>query len=242
MHCGREGCEAGYECAAAQPVPLNRHPTAPPPPVVPTMPRAGYMVPRTRYSKQYDGPPLAKRAEGSYVSAGAELRRPHLVSVGKHSNLDWGVYCTTALHLGDYVHLAAQCSIIGGANASLMMHHFSTLGVGSRVVCASDARGDGEGLVGPAIPWDEHARVDCRPVVFEPLAIGTTGIMVMPGVTLGIGCLIGAGALVLKSTDPWGIYVGVPARKVGERPRAKVLEAAKRLGYDFSIWAGEAHG
>jgi galactoside O-acetyltransferase len=40
---------------------------------------------------------------------------------------------------------------------------------------------------------------------------------IMP-VTIGNGVVVGAGSFVNKDCDSWGIYVGSPARKVGERP------------------------
>ena len=46
--------------------------------------------------------------------------------------------------------------------------------------------------------------------------IGANSI-VFPGVQLAEGCSVGAMALVNKSTQPWGIYVGNPARRVKER-------------------------
>ncbi|WP_245150942.1 acyltransferase [Pseudomonas fluorescens] len=39
----------------------------------------------------------------------------------------------------------------------------------------------------------------------------------MPGVTIKEGCSVGAMALVTKSTDPWGIYAGIPAVRMKER-------------------------
>ncbi len=42
---------------------------------------------------------------------------------------------------------------------------------------------------------------------------------ILPGVTLAEGTVIGAGSVVSRDTEPYGIYAGVPARKVGERPR-----------------------
>lgn len=37
---------------------------------------------------------------------------------------------------------------------------------------------------------------------------------ILPGVTIAEGCIIGAGALVNKSTEPNGLYVGVPAKRI----------------------------
>ena len=41
-----------------------------------------------------------------------------------------------------------------------------------------------------------------------------TRVTVMPGVTIGEGTVIGAGALVTKDCDPGAVYVGVPAKRV----------------------------
>lgn len=213
VHCGQEDCDEGFMCPKAPRGPSGHEVDIP--------------------SPQYDKGRLGACGEGSFVSANIELRRPKLTRIGKHSNVDSGLYCTTQLLIGDYVHLAPHCTVIGGKSGLFRMSHFSTLGAGSRIVCGSDARADGEGLVGPAIPAFAHAKVDSRPVIFEPLAIGTTAIIVLPGVTLGMGCLIGAGSLVTESTEPWTVYVGSPARPIRTRPRVKILELAKQLGYEW---------
>lgn len=38
--------------------------------------------------------------------------------------------------------------------------------------------------------------------------------IILPGVTIAKGCIIGAGAVVTKSTEPNGVYYGVPACRV----------------------------
>jgi acetyltransferase-like isoleucine patch superfamily enzyme len=52
--------------------------------------------------------------------------------------------------------------------------------------------------------------------------IGASAV-VFPGVTVAEGCAIGAMALVTKSTAPWGVYAGIPARRVKDRER-RILE------------------
>lgn len=43
------------------------------------------------------------------------------------------------------------------------------------------------------------------------------GVKILKGVTIAKGCVIGAGSVVNKSTEPYGIYSGVPAVKIGNR-------------------------
>lgn len=42
--------------------------------------------------------------------------------------------------------------------------------------------------------------------------------VIFPGVTIGEGCIVAAGAVVTKSTEPHGLYAGVPARRVKDLP------------------------
>jgi len=44
------------------------------------------------------------------------------------------------------------------------------------------------------------------------------GVTVMPGVSIAEGCVVAAGALVLASTEPNGLYAGVPAKRVRDLP------------------------
>lgn len=59
--------------------------------------------------------------------------------------------------------------------------------------------------------------IEVRPDVF----VGAKAL-VLPGVILGEGCIVGAGAVVARDTDPWSIVVGNPARSL-KRQRKKPL-------------------
>lgn len=43
------------------------------------------------------------------------------------------------------------------------------------------------------------------------------GAQIMAGVTIADGCVIGAGAVVTKDTEPYSVNAGVPARKISQR-------------------------
>lgn len=56
-----------------------------------------------------------------------------------------------------------------------------------------------------------------RPVTIEDYAFIGTRAMILPGVTLGQGCAVAAGAVVTKSVPPFTIVAGVPAKSIGMR-------------------------
>ncbi|MEW6491547.1 MAG: acyltransferase [Cyanobacteriota bacterium] len=66
-----------------------------------------------------------------------------------------------------------------------------------------------------------------RPVYIEDYVFIGTRAMILPGVTLGKGCAVAAGAVVTKSVPPFTIVAGVPAKPIGKRP----TELQYRLNY-----------
>ena len=59
--------------------------------------------------------------------------------------------------------------------------------------------------------------------------------IVLPGVTIGEGAVVGAGAVVTKDVEPYEIVAGNPARKIEGRV------AAQEMG-DGSLQLGEIEG
>ena len=43
----------------------------------------------------------------------------------------------------------------------------------------------------------------------------------IPDITVGDGVIVGAGSFVNESCEPWGVYVGSPAKKIAVRPKPK---------------------
>jgi acetyltransferase-like isoleucine patch superfamily enzyme len=57
-----------------------------------------------------------------------------------------------------------------------------------------------------------------KPVNIEDGSWIGTNCTILPGVTIGRNSMVGAGAVVSKSTDPFGLYAGNPCRKIKEIP------------------------
>lgn len=58
---------------------------------------------------------------------------------------------------------------------------------------------------------------DCEPVVIEDEGWVGANAVVLPGVRIGRGAVVAAGAVVTKDVAPYTIVGGVPARMIRER-------------------------
>lgn len=57
-----------------------------------------------------------------------------------------------------------------------------------------------------------------RPIVISDDVWIGAHCAILPGVTIGKGAVVGAGAVVNKDVEPMSIVAGVPARQIGKRP------------------------
>ena len=55
------------------------------------------------------------------------------------------------------------------------------------------------------------------PVLIGDRAWISTRVTVLPGCTIGEGAVVAAGSVVTKNLDPYGLYAGVPAKRIGDR-------------------------
>lgn len=155
------------------------------------------------------------------------------LTIGHNSQIDDFVFfnCGEESVLGNFVHIASFCSIIGGGK--LYMGDFSGLSAGCRIITGSDDFLGG-GLTNPTVP-KEYTNVKTSTVRIGKHVILGTNVTVLPGVTIGEGAAVGAGALVRKDLEPWTIYVGVDCKPIKARPSDKILSLEKKLLEDLGI-------
>lgn len=165
----------------------------------------------------------------SRVHPTAILNHPNLIDIANHVSIDIGVYCSTRLKVGNFVHIAPYVCIIGGKTAYLEMQDFSGIAAGCKIICASDDFKNS--LLNPQVPI-KYRTIKNNPVIFERYSCAGTNSVVMQGVTLKEGSVLGANSLLLKDTEEWGIYAGNPAVKIGMRNKENVM---KSVGYIETI-------
>lgn len=99
-------------------------------------------------------------------------------------------------------------SFIG--RAELSVHERLSIG---RCVCINDGV---KILTASHEVRDPQWRPLARAIVIEDYVWIATNALILPGVTLGRGAVVGAGAVVVKDVPPLGIVVGNPARLLNE--------------------------
>ena len=58
--------------------------------------------------------------------------------------------------------------------------------------------------------------VDVNPTIEDDVWIGINAV-ILPGVVIRKGCVVGANAVITHSTQPYGVYGGIPARLIHTR-------------------------
>jgi len=183
-------------------------------------------------NKCFDNSILKSCGDDVLISHNVEIRRPNLVSIGSHIAIDWGFYCTSALELGDYIHIGPYVTCIGGAEGVLTCRGFNNIMAGARIITVSD-RFDDSGLFGSMIPEKYHGRLVKKPVIMEPFSNVGTNAVVLPGSHLAMGVLVTVGSVIMGETEPWTVYKGNPAIPTKKVDSAKLIKYAKEMGYNF---------
>jgi galactoside O-acetyltransferase len=174
-----------------------------------------------------DRPGFACQGEDVRVYPLARILCPETIRVGSHIIIDDFVFigCHRALAIGNHVHIASHASITGGGEC--LCCDFSGISSGARILTGTD-RLHGEGLTGPTVPAQFRNALRGRVVIGAHAVVGANAV-VMPDIQVGTGAIVGAGSVVTRDLAPWGIYAGVPARRIGDRAAEKILEQEARL-------------
>jgi len=171
------------------------------------------MVHRSHGSGAFSPEDLASLGADCVFEEGVLVFHPENVHLGRgvyvgHQAILKGYYENT-MRIGDETWIGQQC----------FLHSAGGLTIGARV-------GIGPGVriitsvhreVGRDTPI-LMAPLEMREVVIEDDADIGVSAVVLPGVRIGRGAQIGAGAVVTRDVPPYAIAVGSPAKVVRERP------------------------
>ena len=132
--------------------------------------------------------------------------------IGSQVNIEKGASFNRQVSIGDYSGIGVNCELNGPVTIGKYVN------MGPEVIVYtqnhSSKRTD--------IPMQKQGYDDIRPVVIgDDVWLGRR-VIILPGVKIGEGCVIGAGAVVAKDIPPYSVVVGNPARIVKLRKDVKV--------------------
>lgn len=152
-----------------------------------------YLLPGYHFSNKlragFVGLFLKKRGKKFILNREVIIESPHNISIG------------------DNVGINARCWISGGGG--LDIEDNVLIGPGVHIITSNHNYGEH----GKSIREQGHTH---KPVRIENNAWIGAGTIILPGVTIGMRAVVGAGSIVTKSLEANGVYVGNPASKIKE--------------------------
>ncbi len=135
------------------------------------------------------------------------------MSIGDNVRIDDFCILSGDITLGSNIHISAYVALYG--SKGIIMEDFTGISARTTVYSATDDF-SGEYLIGPIHP-QSTINVKGDTVIIRRFTQIGAHCVIMPSLTLAEGTVIGASSLLKHSTEPWGIYYGIPARFVRKR-------------------------
>jgi len=155
---------------------------------------------------------LAKSAQ---LYAPLIVLQPSQVEIGEHTRIDSFVKIEggMSVKIGRYVHISSFVHLnIGGG--WLEIGDYVAITSGARILSGSNTRA---GISMSSAAPQQLQIVERGKTVIGKYAFVGSGATVLPGVSLGVGAVLGAGGVATHSIPDGEIWMGIPARKVSER-------------------------
>jgi len=154
--------------------------------------------------------------ENVLISNKASLYGVKNIKIGSNVRID--DFCIISagdggIEIGNYVHIACYAHLIGAEK--IIIEDYAQISGKTSIYSSSDDF-SGEYLVGPTIP-KEYTNVKHLTVHLKKYVVLGCNTVVLPGVTLGEGCAVGALSLVNKDLEPYKIYGGSPIKILKDR-------------------------
>lgn len=171
---------------------------------------------RTSFYTEQELSQLGLKAYGENVriSRYAQIYSPERISIGHNVRIDDFCILSGSITLGAHIHIAAYC-VLYGANYGIVMEDYTGLSARATIYAAMDDF-SGDYLIGPIHNSNVTSVTGGIVKICAYSQIGA-GALIFPDVIVGEGAVLGAMSMAKQSLEPWGVYVGIPARKIKNR-------------------------
>lgn len=163
--------------------------------------------------------------EDVLISRKASIYGAENIEIANHVRVDDFCILSGKIIFGEYIHISAYTALYGG-DYGIILKDFTTISSRCAVYALTDDY-SGEGMANPMIP-EQYRNVFGGTVTLEKHTLIGSGCTVLPGITIHEGTAVGSMSLVNKSLDSWGIYVGIPCKRIKERSK-KLLDVEQEF-------------
>jgi len=116
----------------------------------------------------------------------------------------------TGVHIGEGTNVTPGLVVNDGYTG--LCHIGNRVSIATNVTLVADSNPNNSRLGDE--PYVKEHLVKTAPVVIEDDAWLGTNVVVLPGVRIGRGAVVGAGAVVTRDVPPFTVVAGVPARPI----------------------------
>ncbi|OQX60387.1 MAG: O-acetyltransferase [Helicobacteraceae bacterium 4484_230] len=154
--------------------------------------------------------------ENVKISDKASIYDCEQIEIGDNSRIDDFCVISGNIKIGKNVHITPMCLVAGGEKG-IIFEDYTTIAYGAQVFTQSDDY-SGQTMTNSTVPT-RYKNEFKKEVIVKKHSIVGAGSVIMPGSILEEGTSVGAMSLIRSQTEPWSIYVGVPAKRIKDRSK-----------------------
>jgi len=169
-------------------------------------------VPKSHGTGRFNKSDFKKLGDRVVFESGVLVFHPENISIGNdvyigHQTILKGYY-NSKLIIDDGTWIGQQCFFHGAGNLQIGKN----VGIGPGVKIITSYHSE-EGIIKPVL----HSKILFEQVTVDDDSDLGVGSIVLPGVKIGKGVVVGAGAVVTKDVPDYAVVIGSPARIIKYR-------------------------
>ena len=149
------------------------------------------------------------------ISRNAKFYGIENIRIGDNVRIDDFCILSGQIIIGSNIHIGAFVALYGAYG--IILEDYTGISSRTTIYSALDDF-SGNYLVGP-IHDEDKTNVTGAPVVLRRCSQICAHCLIFPGVEIGEGSVIGACSMVKHSLSQWGIYIGVPVKRLKNRDK-----------------------
>ena len=169
-----------------------------------------------------------KYGKNILISNKASIYNPELIEIGNNVRIDDFCLLSGKIKISSYIHITPYVLLAGGTEG-IIIKDYCTFAYGVKVFSQTDDYSGGS-MVNSLIPKKYKMETKKKITINKHCIFGANSI-IFPGINVAEGTSLGAGAILKQNTEPWSIYVGIPAYKKKQKSKT-ILELEKKFNND----------